>query len=646
MSKNENVKQYTTLTEIMREWLRVERGLSDEIITRFRLAYDGQSLVIPIWDREGNYIFNKYRCSPLLKTEGPKYVFDKGATAQIYGWEHINTPKASLVICEGEFDRLVLETHQIAAITGTNGAPTFKDEWVDIINTLDSEVFICMDNDYAGLKAAEKLSEKLPNAKLIEIPEEDNIKDITDFVKKYGIEKFKDLMQGAKSLRTIKEEKRALLWNENKEKFPPIKLSDLVDILGVTIKKDDTNKIITFLCQLSAYTEESQFNVSFNAPSSTGKSYIPLEISALFPDEDLKIIGYSSPTAFYHDGEVDPKTGIVKIDLSRKILIFLDQPKPDLLERLRPLLSHDQKVMNAKITDRTKNVSSRTKNVAIKGFPSVVFCSAGLRIDEQESSRFILLSPEMSQEKIREGVFELIRKDCNLKEYKKALCSNRNRTALMERIRAIKQASIEDINILETEQLRALFSKPGKALIAKNQRDVKRIISFIKMFALLNLWHRQRSGADITASNEDIAMGLELWSEISRSQELNLPPYVYNFYMDIIKPACNEQEEGLTRQDIIRKHYTVYGRLVSEWQLGREVIPMLEMAGLIVQEQDPADKRRRIIKLVCKEESAAEGSLSSDEDQTYTRESLFFTDETNIDQGVYVTQDAEDTIPF
>ena len=52
-------------------------------------------------------------------------------------------------------------------------------------------------------------------------------------------------------------------------KFQPLAAEELVEILGLTIKKDVVNKVTTFLCQLSAYTESAQFNISYNAPSST-----------------------------------------------------------------------------------------------------------------------------------------------------------------------------------------------------------------------------------------------------------------------------------------------------------------------------------------------------------------------------------------
>ena len=84
------------------------------------------------------------------------------------------------------------------------------------------------------------------------------------------------------------------------KKYPPLSAKELIEILGTTIKHDNDNKLVAFLCQLSAYTEDSQFNLSFNAPSSSGKSFIPIEIAKLFPPEDVLELGYVSPTSFFH----------------------------------------------------------------------------------------------------------------------------------------------------------------------------------------------------------------------------------------------------------------------------------------------------------------------------------------------------------
>ncbi len=166
-------------------------------------------------------------------------------------------------------------------------------------------------------------------------------------------------------------------------KFKPLSSDEVLQTLGITIKKDEENKLITFLCELSAYTDSDQLNVSFNAPSSSGKSYIPTEIAQLFPKEDVIELGYCSPTAFFHDQSkgYNKETNELVVDLSRKILIFLDQPHTLLLQHLRPFLSHDNKEIRLKITDKSQKGGNRTKNILLRGFSAVIFCTSLLQQD-------------------------------------------------------------------------------------------------------------------------------------------------------------------------------------------------------------------------------------------------------------------------
>lgn len=387
-------------------------------------------------------------------------------------------------------------------------------------------------------------------------------------------------------------------------KFEPLTTAELISTLGLTIKKDEENKIVAFLCQLSAYTDNSQFNISFNAPSSTGKSFIPTEIARLFPPADVREIGYCSPTAFFHDvGEYNKELEGYLVDLSRRILIFLDQPHTQLLERLRPVLSHDQKEVRLKITDKSQKHGLRTKNVIVKGFPSVIFCTAGLRIDEQEATRFFLLSPEVNQEKIRQAVLEKIRKETDNASYKNWLEELPERKALKERILAIKEAGIQEIRIADPKPIIDRFLAQNKVLKPRHQRDIGRLLALVKSFALLNLWWRDLNGTTITANQHDVEAAFEVWDKISLSQELNLPPYIYKLYQEVILPLWEERKpnlgedakEGLSRQEILQKHFGVYGRMLDNTQLRQQILPMLETAGLITQEQHPTDKRKWLV---------------------------------------------------
>lgn len=381
--------------------------------------------------------------------------------------------------------------------------------------------------------------------------------------------------------------------------FNPITLDEVTEVLGLTIKKDNTNKLVAFLCMLSIYTENSQFNIIFNAPSSTGKSYIPMEVSSLFPKEDVMTLAYSSPMAFFHaTGNWDEKRKVISIDLSNKIIIFQDQPHTELLQRLRPLLSHDEKILRVQIADKKQKGGLRTKEIELIGFPSVVFCSAGMKIDEQESTRFLLLSPETNSEKIREAVASKIEKEADYQTYIDQLNSNPKRQELMERIRAIKQSIIKDINISEHKDLiEKLFWRNGKNPKPRHQRDIARVMGLIKVISLLNFQSRNRYGDILQSKEEDVYEAFKLWDSISEAQEYNLPPFIFNLYWEIIIPeylSLNHGKAftvGITRENIKNRYYKETDTFLEDTRLRFQILPMLQMSGLLEEEQDKNDRR-------------------------------------------------------
>jgi len=586
------------------------RGITDELIKEHHIGYgrfyDFNWITIPIRGFDNKFLYLKLRRDPADEETNPDKgkVFPFGHGAEIYGWDTLREAEEKIVICEGEFDRLVLLSKGIPAVTSTAGAKTFKKEWLSYFGNVRN-VYVCYDIDEEGKTGASRVLEMFnvnerikPNLFKITLPEETGKKgDITDyFVKLSG-----DAVDLFEKFATEYPEREKI----DASNFAPMFSEELIDVLGLTIKKDETNKLITFLGELSAYTEESQLNISFIAPSSTGKSYIPVEIVSLFPSKDRMLVGYVSPTAFFHDqGRYIPEKDEYVVDLSRKIMIFLDQPHTLLLQHLRPFLSHDQKELRIKITDKNQRGGHRTKNILLKGFPSVVFCTASLKLDEQEATRFLLLSPETNQEKIREGIGIKIRKETDMEAFNSWLANDERRQLLKQRIEAIKQEEIKDIKLGCPELIEKMFIKDRPILKPKHQRDIGRIIAIIKCFAVLNLWWRERKGSTIVANEEDVQEAFKVWSRVAESQELNIPPYLYALYYEIILPAWKDKNPddgefmgtaGLLRNDVLKKHLEVYGRIMNESFLRQQVLPVLENSGLITQEPDPTDKRRVLI---------------------------------------------------
>jgi hypothetical protein len=181
--------------------------------------------------------------------------------------------------------------------------------------------------------------------------------------------------------------------------------------------------------------------------------------------------------------------------------------------------------------------------------------------------------------------------------------------ALKERIYAIKLENIQNINIANKQLIEQKLLGTDRLLKPRHQRDVKRLLAIIKTLALLNLWFRDRVGQTIIANEKDIETGFAIWDKISVSQELNLPPYVYEIYKDIIlkiwdeKKASDDQTSGITRQEILKKHYSLYGRPLDINRLRWEILPMLESSGLIHEEADLEDKRKKLIFPTLEEEN-------------------------------------------
>jgi hypothetical protein len=594
-------KYHNALPERIREYLKTERGLTDEIINSAELGYGtfyGQNwITIPIKDIDGNYKFFKLRQDP--EKGNAKRSFPAGESeAEIYDWNYLFMENKQLIICEGEMDALLLRSKGYNAVTSTHGANTFKTEWLNHFKK-DIKYYICYDNDEAGRKGSHKVADlllqnEIQDINIITLPEEVGEKgDVTDYFVKLKLSE-DDLFS------TYSCEYPAKIKTDD---FPEITIQEVNEVLDDVIKKDDENKAITFISMLLTYTEDSQMNVMFNAPSSTGKSHIPMAIKELFPKDDIRTFGYCSPTAFFHEqGLYDKETNTTIVDLSKKILIFLDMPSTDLLTRLRPLLSHDEREITAKITDKSSKGGNKTKVAIIRGFPSVYFCSANAKVDEQETTRFIVLSPSIEHDKVIAGINQSVAKESDKDSFAKMVFSNPGRDHLKQRIKAIKQEKIVDVKIRDIELVKARFLPDLKNAKPRQQRDVKKVIGLIKGLALMNVWFREREGGYIWANENDINEAFKLWQKISTGQDYGIPAYIYDIYVKIILPVWFENTKKdfpssvhVTRKEIIKKYNLVYNRHLSMYNLRLQILPQLEAVGLLIQERSNTDSREMVV---------------------------------------------------
>lgn len=261
---------------------------------------------------------------------------------------------------------------------------------------------------------------KIVDIETMTIEEKNNFKDIEGFDLSFVIEELQKIPNAAKE-------------KINNSKKRPIILIE--DYLNTTIKNDPLLvKRLLRVC-FSAYTDEP-INCILLSPTSEGKTYSTVQVSEIFPTDDVISIGRLSPTALIHQyGElVDPdgyllkerlekleldifnaeseqdkksvhelkqiKTDMMKtarnlVDLTHKIILFLDNPSPQTYEMLKPIMSHDKKEILYKTTKSDGSLS--VKETIIRGWPATIICSAKNEAKNEVwaevASREIILSP-------------------------------------------------------------------------------------------------------------------------------------------------------------------------------------------------------------------------------------------------------------
>jgi len=175
----------------------------------------------------------------------------------------------------------------------------------------------------------------------------------------------------------------------NKFALEQLGYSDLNQPLSTTVFDDENVKMPLFLASLLTFTAEEQRNIVLTGESSVGKTLNIRECFWYFRHENSDTIfeiNDATPRALIFspnsipvddrtiipiDLSKEPQKGDAKevwdewyeqkrhtayyLDLSNKIVVLYDLKNYDLLQNLRSLLSHDNKICSYLITDKSPN---------------------------------------------------------------------------------------------------------------------------------------------------------------------------------------------------------------------------------------------------------------------------------------------------
>jgi hypothetical protein len=393
-------------------------------------------------------------------------------------------------------------------------------------------------------------------------------------------------------------------------------LKDFNRFFDLLITDDDEARLAVFLTCLSAYTDEP-LNLFLRGESSTGKTWITTNVADLFPPEDVWPLGGLSPKALIHEkatlvdeegkeinlDEMPPKDDAEAyhefmrrvmnathvINLTKKILIFLEAPSRETFDMLRPILSHDKYEIEYRFVEKSPKGRLSTLRVIIRGWPATVFCTPRVEYLEELATRSFTVSPQISEEKIKNA--NMITAKLN-----SSLAFRQSLEDLAEPLkRYIRMLRDNDLKILNpfSELLAELY--PSN--MPRAMRDFKHLLGFVKALALLNFPRRPYIYGDkeiLIATWRDVEVAFTLFSKIARQTFYGIPSTVLRFY-ELLESKNLGEFYSTDAETLWNSTYPNEKRgnsAIRKW------LETLEQANLVSSEPDPSDRRRFLYRLI------------------------------------------------
>jgi hypothetical protein len=483
-----------------------------------------------------------------------------------------------------------------------------------------------------------------------------------------------------------------------------------VDVILKEARHED--RLVKQLCytMLSAYTN-NPINLAINSPSGEGKSWDIHKVGDNFPKQDVMFLAGMSDKALFHrtgilvvknqeSGEYEPiddqiaeidseiedkeceiesskdrnfkqarqnqikdlikqKKELLKdakklIDLSHKILVFLDTPRPELFNAMMPLLSHDKYEVEYEFVDTSQHSGIKTKTNVLRGWPAVIFAQA---IDYSHyqrypeiQRRFIITNPKMTTEKYA-GAIDLIGDKFGLPDfaYQETIVSDSEKEKVREIIQDIKKRMLYVCDRIQPGKNSVFvpFSEVVKTLLPKEKAfdmtTANRFFSFLTLLPLVNIDRRPmiviRKEGNPIPQTIPFALFEDLQECVFLMEYANngIRPYILEWYYDVFLETYNEKKEAadsaasreqiaLTTQDLVDKTLEIYGKICTKKQILQNYVYHLINQGCIDSIQSELDHREKIFyPMIILEKSSKNSNLFLlDERNNFSQQSKIY----------------------
>lgn len=422
-------------------------------------------------------------------------------------------------------------------------------------------------------------------------------------------------------------------------------LDILIETMSKEVKEESENCRQVILTMLSAWTDNPQ-NLRILAPSGEGKTYLVTKIARLFPQEKITILQNATPQSFkYHitkkvvetspgnfedyqtlveqidDNDEERKKKIKElqdnaydfVDFAGKVLIFVDAQSFRLWESLKPVLSHDQKILKNLSVNKSKSGTIQAQKIIFHGHPAVIYCSAkdeqALDQTDEINTRFNTISLNSSPKKYRQ-MLELASLRSSLPDYiyQEEVISETE----LEQAKQIIEGMISNVERFEvlnpfSNEIQKQFSEDA----GYRTRQLGILLSNINLHTLANAKYRAKftykERASVISSITDVVEANKL-----TKKPTPLPPAKIQFFNRYIRCAILDRgkSRGLIDGQIqyltageIADYITTKGISTDRKRLQETYLKPLADHGYLEEFPDPDSRNRNIYSLHSKYQS-------------------------------------------
>jgi predicted transcriptional regulator len=223
------------------------------------------------------------------------------------------------------------------------------------------------------------------------------------------------------------------------------------------------------------------------------------------------------------------------VDLTGKILVFLESPDLQTLDMLRPILSHDKEEIPYKFVDRTAGGQGqlKTMNVVIRGWPAAIFLSTDRKYLEEQATRGFSVSPEDSTLKITEANILTNDKLSLLEDLTEETESFKLIRFLIERLADLTSKGKVDVKV-PFLNLYELFPKEQ----VRDMRDFAHFGQFLQAVTLLHVFQRPFTVIEdkqyVLTTVDDVKRAYNVYMEIIETTRTGMEKRILDFYWTTI----------------------------------------------------------------------------------------------------------------